>query len=71
MSTITAVRPQLVGPAELVRLLGVSRTRYVQIISDPRFPEPFAELTMGKVWDLADITAWAEGTGRTLHSLAE
>jgi predicted DNA-binding transcriptional regulator AlpA len=70
MSTLAAVAVELVGPAELAQLLGVSRTRVVQISSDERFPKPLAELSMGKVWDLAEVRKWADERGRTLLPLA-
>jgi prophage regulatory protein len=68
---MTATMPtvELVGPAELGLALGVSRTRLAQITARPDFPAPVAELTMGKVWDFADVRRWAKATGRTLHPL--
>lgn len=61
------VKRQLVGPAELIEMLGVGRTRYAQLIARPDFPAPVAELVMGNVWELADIRAWAKKNGRDLH----
>ena len=69
-ATMFDMRIQLVGPAELTRLLGVSRTRLVQLSSRPDFPEPVAELVMGKVWALSDVQAWAGRNGRQLQPLA-
>lgn len=66
---LTTVRQRLVGSAELVRLLGVSRPRAYQLSSRADFPEPVAVLTMGKVWDLADVQQWADARGRTLLPL--
>ena len=67
MSTFASMALQLVGPAELTKLFGVSRSRTVQISNGRDFPAPLAVLTMGSVWDLDDVTAWAESKGRTLH----
>jgi predicted DNA-binding transcriptional regulator AlpA len=64
------VKRQLVGPAELIEMLGVGRTRYAQLIARPDFPAPVAELVMGNVWELADIRAWAKKSGRELHEPA-
>lgn len=48
----------LMGAAEIGRLLGVSRQRVQQIVKTPGFPEPAAVLDMGKVWRAADVRAW-------------
>ena len=63
-------RQQLVGAAELITVFGVSRKRAYDLSRHPGFPEPVADLTMGKVWDLADVQRWAEERGRTLLPLA-
>lgn len=64
MATLTYMR--LLGAAELAALLGVSRQRVGQLILKPWFPAPLQRLTMGGVWDLADIEQMAHDTGRTL-----
>ena len=61
---------RLVGRGELRRLFGVSATRTIQIADRPDFPSPLDELSVGKIWALDDVIAWAERTGRTLN-LAE
>ena len=61
---------RLVGRGELRRLFGVSATRTIQIAERPDFPPPLDELSVGKIWALDDVIAWAERTGRTLN-LAE
>jgi prophage regulatory protein len=48
----------LMGAAEIGRLLGVSRQRVQQLIRRPDFPAPAGVLEMGKVWLRADIQAW-------------
>ena len=58
---------RLVGRAELRKLFGVSHTRTIQIADRDDFPTPADELTVGKIWRLDDVIAWAETTGRTLH----
>jgi hypothetical protein len=57
---------RLAGRAELMRLLGVSRTRAVQISDRADFPAPVDVLSMGNIWALDDVIAWAEKVGRTL-----
>ena len=64
MDTLAAVR--LVGMGELLRLMGVSRSRVTQITNRSDFPAPVASLIMGSVWDLADVVAWADARGRIL-----
>jgi hypothetical protein len=44
----------------------VSATRTIQIADRPDFPPPLDELSVGKIWALDDVIAWAERTGRTL-----
>jgi hypothetical protein len=58
--------PELVGATEIAALLGVTRQRVQQLAAGPDFPAPVADLTMGKVWVLDDVRAWADRTGRTL-----
>jgi len=70
-ATMLAVKLELVGPAELTQMLGVGRTRFAQLIARPDFPAPVAELVMGKIWDLAEVRAWAERTGRDLQPLTK
>lgn len=49
----------LMGAAEIGRLLGLSRQRVQQLTRTPEFPEPAAVLDMGKVWLGPDIRRWA------------
>lgn len=65
MTTLTVV--ELVGMGELIKLMGVSRSRVAQISVRPDFPTPAASLIMGSIWNLDDIKAWADQRGRTLH----
>ena len=57
---------RLVGRGELKRLLGVSYTRTVYLADQPDFPAPLDELSVGKIWALDDVLAWAQRKGRTL-----
>ncbi len=67
MDTALVTQLRLVGRGELRRLFGVSATRTIQIADRPDFPAPLDELSVGKIWALDDVIAWAERTGRTLH----
>jgi len=62
---------RLAGRAELLKLLGVSPTRLVQLTTqvEYKFPPPVAELASGKIWDLDDVLSWAQSSNRTVHSL--
>ena len=51
--------PDLMGAAEIGRLLGVSRQRVQQLVKTRGFPPPAAVLDMGKVWRAEDIRTWA------------
>ena len=66
MDTAPMAKGRLVGRGELRRLFGVSATRTIQIAERPDFPEPLDELSVGKIWALDDVIAWAERSGRTL-----
>jgi predicted DNA-binding transcriptional regulator AlpA len=55
--------------AELIDMLGLSKTRVVQLIASPGFPPPTAVLKVGKIWSYAEVKAWVEGTGRTVHPI--
>ena len=66
---IATMERRLVGAAELITVLGVSRHRAYEICRHPGFPEPVADLVMGKVWELADVQRWADERGRTLLPL--
>jgi predicted DNA-binding transcriptional regulator AlpA len=54
----------LMSTVEIAELLGVSRQRVDQLSRTEHFPEPAAELAVGRVWAKADVIAWAERTGR-------
>ncbi len=45
----------LVGAAEIQAMLGVSRSRFRQIVLMPHFPAPFQTLIGGSVWLRSDV----------------
>lgn len=60
-------RLDLVGISEIAEMLRVSRQRVDRISrTDPEFPNPVADIHAGRIWDRADIRAWATRTGRTI-----
>ncbi|OWV05071.1 hypothetical protein B5D80_18660 [Micromonospora wenchangensis] len=48
----------LVGPAEMMAMLGVGRSRLRQIVVHPKFPRPFQTLQGGSVWLRSDVEAY-------------
>ncbi|OZV76265.1 hypothetical protein CA850_27705 [Micromonospora echinospora] len=48
----------LVGPGEILAMLGVGRSRFRQIIVHPNFPRPFQTLMAGSVWLRSDVEAY-------------
>jgi predicted DNA-binding transcriptional regulator AlpA len=56
----------LMGSAEIAALLDVSRQRVQQLINQPDFPSPIAQLAMGKVWCKDDVISWAQKHGRDI-----
>lgn len=53
-------RPEigLMGAAEIGRRLQLSKQRTYILIGRKGFPDPQAELAMGKVWLTDDVEAW-------------
>jgi prophage regulatory protein len=49
---------RMMGSAEIMRRLGVSRQRVYQITSLPTFPQPTASLEQGRIWAAIDVEAW-------------
>jgi predicted DNA-binding transcriptional regulator AlpA len=61
---------QVVGAAEIAEMLGgLSRQRISQLTTEEDFPPPMQRLRMGNVWRYADVVAWAERTGRSVHPI--
>jgi predicted DNA-binding transcriptional regulator AlpA len=54
----------LVSTLEIAEMLGVTRQRVDQLHRTEGFPEPAAELAIGRVWRRQDVEAWARETGR-------
>jgi prophage regulatory protein len=51
-------RVVLMGAAEVMDRLKVSRQRAYTIVSRRDFPAPYQVLRMGSVWDKRDVEAW-------------
>ncbi|GIF03396.1 hypothetical protein Asi03nite_09340 [Actinoplanes siamensis] len=43
---------------EIAKRLGLSRQRVQQLAERDDWPEPFDELSMGRVWLISDIETW-------------
>lgn len=63
--------PPVVAMAEMTAMLGISRSRLVQLLATPKFPTPVAVLTVGRIWSTADVVAYARQAGRTLQPLPD
>jgi hypothetical protein len=61
---------QLMGAAEIGKLLDISRQRVQQLTVKSDFPVPEEELAMGKIWDTKKIQDWGRETGRLLVGYA-
>lgn len=59
------MRMELVGTTEIGQMLGVSRQRADQLTRTADFPEPVSTIAAGRIWNRADVDAWARATGRT------
>ncbi len=71
LGTMTAGLPsqrvaRLVSRIEITDMLGVSKQRTYALISRPDFPQPIADLGIGKVWDRDEVLDWMRRTGRLL-----
>lgn len=58
----------LAGAAEVGRVLGVASNTANAWLRRPntRFPSPVAQLQAGNVWDIRDVIAWADASGRSV-----
>ena len=57
-------RYEVLGPDELIKLLGYTRSTVYTYISRERWdriPPPSRRLAMGPVWYLGDVEEWREG----------
>jgi predicted DNA-binding transcriptional regulator AlpA len=64
-------QPVVVAMAELIEMLGLSKSWVVRLVKEPDFPEPMARLRAGQIWSYNDITEWAKRTGRTVHPICD
>jgi hypothetical protein len=53
----------LAGIAEIAEHFSLSRTAALYWISRPGFPDPVADLSCGRIWDLEQIAEWREAGG--------
>jgi prophage regulatory protein len=58
------VTQPLMGLAEIRMLFKLSHAATVTLTRRPSFPEPVADLAMGKVWNTYAVQEWAKATGR-------
>ena len=58
------LKQELMGTSEVAEFLGVTNQRVDQLARRPDFPNPIAVLAAGRIWNHADIEAWARRTGR-------
>lgn len=61
---------ELLGPAELADLLGVTLSAVRQMRHRGRLPAARFELSSMPIWTLGDVREWAAETGRTLDQVA-
>lgn len=67
---LRALAKYLVGPAEIAEHLGVeANTINVWKNRHSEFPAPVRRLKSGDVWDVREVRAWAENTGRSFREL--
>lgn len=71
VTAVTTQPPRVVGTHQIRLMLGVSRSRAAQLVSQKGFPDPFARLGRAQIWWLADVEAWAARTDRELQPLEE
>lgn len=53
------------GPQEIQKRLGVSRQWAAQLTNRKGFPDPIAELAIGKVWLADEVEAWIAANPRS------
>ncbi|WP_433344783.1 hypothetical protein [Micromonospora sp. CA-111912] len=52
--------------SEVAAHLGVSRQRAAILVDRPDFPAPIDTLTVGRIWDAAEVRAYTERRSRRL-----
>jgi hypothetical protein len=68
---LSVIHRDLVGVAEIAKLIGVTRQYAWQLSKRRDFPEPAYVLTAGHFWWLDDIEAWAARKGIPLGPPSE
>ena len=61
--------PQVVALAELTQMLGVTKTRAMQVSRKPSFPAPLGELSVGRIWSYDAVVEFCEATGRKVNPI--
>jgi hypothetical protein len=61
--------PQVVALAELTQMLGVTKTRAMQISRKADFPTPLGDLSVGRIWSYEAVVEFCEATGRKVHAI--
>jgi hypothetical protein len=57
----------LAGPAEISRVLGIApNTVNAWRRRDNGFPAPVVQLKSGAIWDVREVIAWADRSGRAV-----
>lgn len=69
VTPVTQQPPRVVGTHQIRLMLGVSRSRAAQLVTQKGFPDPFARLGRANIWLAEDVEAWAKATDRTLHEI--
>ena len=61
--------PQVIALAELTQMLGVTKTRAMQISRKADFPAPLGDLSVGRIWSYEAVVEFCESTGRKVHAI--
>jgi hypothetical protein len=61
--------PPVVALAELAQMLGVSKKRAMEVVRKAGFPDPIAELSVGRVWSYEAVADFCDLTGRQVFPL--
>lgn len=64
MTSTETQTPEVWGPGEITRNLGVSRATMKRWRDAGGFPEPYQELSIGPVWLAEDVRKWSENRNR-------
>jgi predicted DNA-binding transcriptional regulator AlpA len=50
---------EVMAAAEIANYLGVTRQRVAVLVDRDDFPEPIAQLSVGRIWRASDVREWA------------